>query len=244
MSWLVLSPNAVDLHVGTSGYAYKEWRGGFYPTELKEPEFLGHYATQLTTVEINNTFYRMPNADAVEAWRSRVPEHFRFAVKATRRITHISRLANTEQPVDFLVERMNGFGDRLGCVLFQLPPTFRCNLKRLERFLEHLDGRLPAAFEFRHPSWLEAEVFEVLRSHPAALCVGDPEDEANTPPCVATAPFVYARMRKEAYPDAEMLQWLDRLQAMSCERAFVYFKHETLAPQLATRMVELWQKRG
>jgi uncharacterized protein YecE (DUF72 family) len=104
-----------------------------------------------------------------------------------------------------------------------------------------LDGRLPSAFEFRHPSWFEAEVMELLGRHSASLCIGDPEVEANTPPCVATAPFVYVRLRKESYPDAEMQSWLQRLQALGCDRAYVYFKHETLAPQLATRMVELWE---
>jgi uncharacterized protein YecE (DUF72 family) len=234
----------VDLRVGTSGYAYKEWRGGFYPIGLSQAAFLQHYAQRLPTVELNNTFYRMPSADAVQAWCQQVPEQFRFAVKASRRITHLSRLANVAQPVDFLVQRLQGFGARLGCVLFQLPPTFRCNCERLEAFLNQLDGRLPSAFEFRHPSWLDDDVFDLLRRHNAGLCIGDPEDEANTPPSIATSNVAYVRLRKEAYSSEEISRWLSRLEALEVDSAYVFFKHETLAPDLALAMIDRASSRG
>ena len=237
----MLSTRAVDLRVGTSGYAYKEWLGDFYPAKLRQADYLEHYAARLTTVELNNTFYRMPSVDAVQGWCSQVPERFRFAVKASRRITHLSRLANAAQPLDFLVERLGGFGAHLGCVLFQLPPTFRCNRERLEVFLNQLDGRLPSAFEFRHPSWLDESVFDLLRQHNAALCIGDPEDQANTPPCIATAHFVYVRLRKEAYSDVEIADWLARLSSLDAESTYVFFKHETLAPRLALTMTARWR---
>lgn len=221
------------VQVGTSGFSYPGWRGAFYPERLPAAEFLAHYATRLGTVELNNTFYRMPSQELVESWVSQVPPGFSFAVKASRGITHIARLERVEVALERFVERCLAFGDRLGCALFQLPPQFKRDEERLGRFLEQLAGRVPAAFEFRHTSWYEDGVLDLLRAHGAALCIGDPEKEERVAPFVATARFTYARMRRESYSPAELADWAARVRSLDVDRAWVFFKHEILGPEWA-----------
>jgi len=225
---------------GTSGYSYKEWLGRFYPPKLPAAKMLAHYATQLPTVEINNTFYRLPNPAMLEGWAAQVPASFRFAVKASRRITHIKRLANAESETRYLLEIVGALGERLGTVLFQLPPYQRVDLARLEAFLTLLPPGTQAAFEFRHESWLDEAVFALLARHGCALCASD-VDGASEPPLPKTAPFAYLRLRRQDYDDAALERWLGRLRAGTWERAYVYFKHEDEAtgPRLAARFLEL-----
>ena len=229
---------------GTSGYSYKEWLGPFYPEKLPADEMLRHYAARLPTVEINNTFYRMPAMPVLERWAQEVPAGFLFALKAPQRITHIKRLKDAAPVVEELVRRAEALGDKLGIVLFQCPPTLRKDLPRLRDFLGALPDHLRVALEFRHDSWHDDEVYEALRARGAALCVA--EDDAGSTPIVCTSGDAYLRLRRSRYDDSDLRAWIDRLAAQPLERAWVYFKHEdqAVAPLFAGRLAALWKETG
>ena len=229
-----------NLLVGTSGFGYKQWRGHFYPTELSEKQFLPFYSSRLRSVEINNSFYRMPRKELLGTWASQVPDGFRFAIKASRRITHIGRMGDVADATELLLDNLQALGSSLGVVLFQLPPNLRSDLPRLGKFLELLGGRVPAAFEFRHDSWFRDDVLALLERHAAALCIGDPDDRAPTPPTVRTAPFCYVRLRKNQYTAEDLALWAQRLQGLEARQVFVFFKHEQEAPRYALELQELW----
>jgi uncharacterized protein YecE (DUF72 family) len=230
----------MQLRVGTSGFAYKEWKGSFYPEKLKPADRLGYYAERLPAVEINNTFYRMPKKTVLESWAAEVPDHFRFAVKASRRITHFKRLKEVEEETGFLLGNLQALGAKLGVVLFQLPPNLKADLPRLERFLDLLDGGPRAVLEFRHPSWHEADVVECLRARGVALCLADSEEDA-VEEIVATAPVGYLRLRRTSYAPGALGDWLRRVRATNWEEAFVFFKHEDAGagPRLAGELLAL-----
>jgi uncharacterized protein YecE (DUF72 family) len=232
--------------VGTSGYSYKEWKGPFYPDKLPAKGFLRHYAERLTTVEINNTFYRMPTSKLIEGWASEVPETFTFAVKAPQRITHIAKLANAAETTDIFVRTVSKLGPRLGPLLFQLPPFLRKDVPRLSAFLDDTD-RLAAghriAFEFRHASWFDDEVWDTLRAHRTALCVA--EGEALASPMMATADWGYVRLRKDEYPDALLEEWATKIAAQPWKEAYVYVKHDQGdAPSVARRLLGMLGSTG
>jgi len=214
----------VRVWAGTSGFAYKEWRGSFYPEDAKSDELLRHYGEKLNAVEINSTFYRMPRRSVLERWTTMVPEDFTFALKASRRITHQSRLTGTDDSVSYLWEQAQGLGRHLGPILFQLPPNFRVNEERLKSFVGSLPQGLRAAFEFRHESWYDESVFQTLRDHDAALCIAD-ADQGETE-VVRTASWGYARLRREAYSEAEVEAWLQRFDGHAWSEVFCFFKHE------------------
>ncbi len=225
---------SMQVRIGTSGYQYKQWRGSFYGEKCKDADMLAAYATQLDSVEINNTFYRMPKREVLARWAQQVPESFRFAIKAPQRITHVQRLKAEDDSLELLLENLQVLGDKLGVVLFQLPPFLRKDEERLGKFLERLPKGLPVSFEFRHESWNDAAVHAQLREHGAALCTAD-VDEGDCE-LVATARFGYLRLRRELYSDAELAAWAARIEAQAWERAFVYFKHEDDATVLARRL--------
>jgi uncharacterized protein YecE (DUF72 family) len=230
----------VMIRAGTSGYSYKEWKGAFYPEDLPADAMLAHYAGRLPAVEINNTFYRLPKQKVLESWCAQVPETFRFAIKSSRRITHMRRLRGAESETAFLMDNLQVMGARLGAVLFQLPPHLKSDPPRLEAYLDLLPPRAPAAFEFRHPSWFEDAVFDLLRRRGAALVHVDAHegDEERTPaPLTATADWGYLRLRREDYDDAAIAAWHGRIAAMPWREAFVFFKHETAGPRLAGQLV-------
>jgi uncharacterized protein YecE (DUF72 family) len=213
--------------VGTSGYSYKEWKGAFYPEKLKAAEMLRYYSSRLTTVEINNTFYRMPTRALLEKWLGEVPETFTFVLKAPQRITHQRRLKDAQQEVSHFYETAAAMGERLGAVLFQLPPYLKKDAARLRDFLAALPPGPRAAFEFRHESWFDDEVYEALRAGGAALCVADADETPEAgPPLVATAAFGYLRLRRADYEDAALARWAERVRAQPWDTAFVFFKHE------------------
>jgi uncharacterized protein YecE (DUF72 family) len=221
---------------GTSGFSYTAWRGSFYPDKLPEAKMLAFYAEQLGAVEINNTFYRMPNPSLLERWAAETPAAFRFALKSPRQITHMRKLIDVGDAVARLAETARTLGDRLGPVLFQLPPFVKKDLGALEAFLSTLSslpGGLRAALEFRHASWLGDDVYEVLKRHDAALCIADSEEFAT--PFVATAGWGYLRLRRQDYDEGALRGWADRLKAQSYDSAFVFFKHEDegAGPKLA-----------
>ncbi len=228
---------------GTSGFSYAAWKGTFYPARLPNDRMLSFYAERLPTVEVNNTFYRMPAAKTLAGWRAQVPGGFRFALKAPQRITHQKRLAGAADEVAFFYRAAVELGGTLGPMLFQLPPGFKKDLPRLAAFLELLPAGGSAAFEFRHPSWFADDVFEALHARNAALCVAEAE-ELETP-VVPTAGFGYLRLRREEYPGAELQAWAERIAAQPWDEAYVYFKHEDGArgPALAEALAALVSAR-
>jgi uncharacterized protein YecE (DUF72 family) len=215
----------VKLLAGTSGYAFKEWKGNFYPADVKDDGMLGYYAGQFPTVEINNTFYRLPKEHVLLDWASQVPEPFTFAIKASQRITHHARLKpESVGAVEFLMKNVGALGSRLGPVLFQLPPNLRKNLDLLRVFLDTLPLDRRFTIEFRHASWFEDDVFDVLRARDVALCISDQPDFAT--PVVATASWGYARLHKQDYDEAGLVSWADTLKALPWKEAYVFFKHD------------------
>lgn len=224
--------------VGTSGYNYDTWKGRFYPEDLPAKKMLSFYATRFPTVEINYTFYRNPSVSTYEGWAGETPAGFSFALKASQRITHRARLKNAEEPTRFFCDGTRVLGDKRGPVLFGLPPNLKKDLPRLREFLATLPAGLPAAFEFRHPTWLDDETFGALREAGAALCVADAE-ELETP-CVATAPWGYLRLRKPDYDAEAIATWAGRIRdAGWTGDVHVYFKHEDEArgPALADLLI-------
>lgn len=230
----------MQFFVGTSGYSYKEWKGSFYPEKIRADQMLRYYAERFSTVEINNTFYRMPKDNVLESWAGDAPDSFRFVLKASQRITHIKRLANVEDETNYLLRAASVLGQRQGPLLFQLPPNLKKDLARLGAFLDLVVNRAQVALEFRHESWFDDEVYECLRERSAALCIAD-VDEAPEPELVNTAPWGYLRLRRENYADADLARWLEKLRASSWPVAYVFFKHEDagVGPKLAARFLEL-----
>jgi uncharacterized protein YecE (DUF72 family) len=230
----------MNLYVGTSGYSYKEWKGSFYPEDLSSKEMLRYYGEHFTTVEINNTFYRMPNESLLEGWAGEVPENFKFVLKAPQQITHIQRLKGTDSSVSHLFNVAQRLGGRLGPVLFQLPPNMKKDAARFRDFFATMPPPCRAAFEFRHQSWFDPEIFGLLREHQAALCIAEAENDLDIP-FESTADFGYLRLRRPDYGDEELKAWARRVQQQNWKAAFIFFKHEDagLGPKFAKRFLQL-----
>lgn len=228
------------IRAGTSGWSYKEWKGHFYPEKLAAKDMLRFYARHFGTVEVNNTFYRMPKPEALAAWSAETPDDFAFVLKASKRITHDRRLGDVAEATRYVLDTAAVLGDKLGPLLVQLPPNFKKDLERLRRFLALLEPPARAAFEFRHPSWFDEEVYALLREHRQAWCVADTGEDGD-PPFVATCDFGYLRLRKVAYTEDDLRAWATRIRAESWREAFVFFKHEDEAtgPRLAARFIEI-----
>jgi uncharacterized protein YecE (DUF72 family) len=230
--------NSKKLLAGASGYSFKEWKGTFYPEAMKPDAMLAFYSERLPTVEINNTFYQMPKVAVLESWARTVPASFKFAIKASRRITHLSRLkADTAaDSVQFLYRNLAALGEKRGPVLYQLPPFLKKDLARLADFLAVLPENHGAAFEFRNDSWFCDDVYDALKRAGAALCLSEREDNA-PPPLVETAPWGYVRLRLETYSEQDLAQWAQRLCATGWSETFVYFMHEPTAPAYAQTLM-------
>ena len=234
------------IHVGTSGYNYPEWRGTFYPVDFPASKMFGYYAERFHAVEINYTFYRMPTPKTTQAWRDQAPEGFTYSLKAPRRITHERRLKDCEDSVQFFVEAARVLGPHLGPLLFQLPPNLKCDLARFETFLQWLPSDLRCAFEFRHDSWLNDDVYALLEARGVALAIADFGD--HTSPLHPTAPFAYFRLRDEGYGPADLERWakdiLDRGDRW--KDAWVFFKHEEegKGPEFAREFLEIVERRS
>jgi uncharacterized protein YecE (DUF72 family) len=215
----------VKILAGTSGYAFKEWKGNFYPTELKDDGFLGYYATKFPTVEINNTFYRLPKENVLMEWAAQVPQNFTFALKASQRITHHARLKEeAADTVDFLLRNTAKLGDRLGPILFQLPPNLKKDVNRFRGFLGLLPSDRRYVFEFRHESWFDNEVFDAMRERDIAMCVAEQEDFKC--PVVCTATWGYLRLHKLDYQSGELTDWAKCVTSQAWKEAYVFFKHD------------------
>jgi uncharacterized protein YecE (DUF72 family) len=231
---------------GTSGYAYKEWKGTFYPEKLPATEFLRYYGSRFPTVEINNTFHRMPTEKLLLQWAEQVPDGFRFVLKASQKITHFKRLRDVGDEVGYFIRTATALGDKLGPTLVQLPPNMKKDLPRLADFLALFPPRWKTAVEFRHASWLEDDVFAALRARDAALCVADTDEadgDAKRPAAItATATWGYLRLRREKYDARAIRKWADLVGAQSWTDAWVFFKHEDAGtgPKLAAKFQALF----
>ena len=230
---------SVRVLTGTSGYSYPEWKGNFYPEKLAAKDMLRFYAERFPTVEINNTFYRMPKEALLQGWADQVPESFRFVIKASQRITHIQRLRECGELLTYLFRVTSTLGARLGPLLFQLPPNFKKDVPRLQSFFDAMPERRRVAVEFRHASWFDDEVYEALRGEGAALCVADTGEEPAAP-LVATTDWGYLRLRREDFGDAELRDWARRIREQPWSEAYVFLKHEEegKGPKLAARLME------
>ena len=227
----------MNVLVGTSGYSYKEWKGPFYPEDLKNDEMLRYYAERLPTVEINNTFYRMPRERVILNWADSTPERFQFVLKASRRITHMGRLKNVESELRYFLQTSTALGDKRGPSLFQLPPNMKADPELLAEFLSLLPADWRAALEFRHPSWFVDEVYDLLRVRGAALVLAETDD--SEAPDVVTADWGYVRLRRTEYSDRDITRWAERVGTYPWDEAFVFLKHEDkgLGPKYAEQFL-------
>jgi uncharacterized protein YecE (DUF72 family) len=229
------------LLAGASGYSYKEWQGSFYPEKIRPDAMLAWYAARLPTVEINNTFYRMPKPAVLSGWAAATPAEFRFSIKAPQRITHHARLAAdaAADAVRHLYEALGALGGKRAAVLFQLPPFLRKDVARLREFLQLLPEGHRAVFEFRSDTWFDDEVYDLLRGAGAALCLSERENAA-PPPLIETAPWGYVRLRLETYTELALAAWAERLAATTWREAYAYFMHEATAPAYAQTLMRLF----
>ena len=232
----------MKFHIGTSGYSYREWKGKFYPKDISADQMLLFYAQRFDAVEINNTFYRMPKVEVLKAWASQVPAAFTFALKAPQRITHFQRLKDVGKSVAEFLKVTAILKEKLGPVLFGLPPNFKKDVPRLSQFLRVLPRRGRFAFEFRHESWMDEEVFDLLRQRRVALCMAEAEDGIETP-LIETADWGYLRLRMVKYSDADLKRCIKQIRRKKWKEVFVFFKHEEKAtgPKFAKRFLELTQ---
>jgi len=235
------------LHIGTSGYSYKEWKGIFYPDDLPAAKMLPYYAERFDSVEINNSFYRMPNEAMVEKWGTQVPDGFQFVIKAPQRITHMKKLVGTEDDVRHLFQVSSVLREKLGPVLFQLPPFARKDAGKLRDFVATLPRDFKVAFEFRHASWCDEEIYDILRARDIAICLAD-TDEVTDPDAlvVPTASWGYLRLRRTEYTPEELAAWKERIQRQPWPEAYLFFKHEDEAkgPRFAVTFMKQVVGRG
>jgi uncharacterized protein YecE (DUF72 family) len=231
--------SAMKTWIGTSGFQYTEWKGSFYPEDLPASKMLPYFAERLPTTEINYTFHRIPSPKTIENWLAQTPENFRFALKAPQKITHFAKLRDCQDTLGYFCRVAAQLGGRLGPILFQLPPNFKKDADVLAAFLRELPT-IRAAFEFRHASWLDEEVFDLLKARNIALCWADTEKLAT--PKAVTADYGYLRLRREDYTAADVARWAEFVREKEADwrEVFVYFKHEEsgIGPKLATQMIE------
>lgn len=236
----------MKIHAGTSGFAYKEWKGSFYPEKVSPKEMLRSYSTRLNTVEINNTFYHMPNGTVLTSWADQVGSDFVFALKAPQVITHMKRLRQVSSETGYLFKALSVLNNKLGPVLFQFPGTFHADSALLKDFLSLIPRNALCAFEFRSPSWHTGRIMDLLREKGCSLCIAD-ADDAPAGEIITTASWGYLRLRRSDYRDADLSQWADRVLAQEWDRAYVFFKHEgdgARGPKQAMRFQELVDSRG
>ncbi len=235
----------MKIYVGTSGYAYQEWKGRFYPEKISAQKMLRFYSERLNTVEINNTFYRMPRESVLISWAEQVPGDFIFALKAPQVITHLKRLRSVLEETEYLFRTLSVLGKKLGPVLFQFPKSFRADRPALQDFLGLIPRDMACAFEFRSLTWLDDEILGLLRERGSSLCIAD-ADESPVNEVVRTASWGYLRLRRSGYTDADLSKWLERILSQKWEKAFVFFKHEdddAKGPEMAVRFRDLVDSR-
>jgi uncharacterized protein YecE (DUF72 family) len=235
----------MKIYIGTSGYAYKEWKGKFYPEKISPDAMLKFYSERFGTVEINNTFYRMPSANVLTSWAQQAPDNFVFAIKAPQVITHRKRLKNISDETQYLFKTLSVLDHTLGPVLFQFPGSFRADPKILEDFLALIPAQTKCAFEFRHQSWFDDGILGLLRAKGYSLCIADTDEDPKNE-IISTTSWGYLRLRRSDYADAGLSPWLERIRLQKWETAFVFFKHEgeAKAPEVAMRFRKLVEASG
>ncbi len=229
----------MTIRAGTSGFSYAEWKGTFYPEDLSSDAMLDYYADHFETVEINNTYYRMPSESVLATWAEQVPDRFRIVLKANRRITHFKKLKGSAvDDMEYFWSQAKTLEQKMGPVLVQLPGNFHKNVERLTEFLDAIPSAIRPAFEFRHESWWDDDVYAALRDRNAALVIAQTEESET--PLVATADWGYLRLRKVAYEPGEIEAWVDRVRGQDWDEAYVFFKHEDegTGPKLAAQFME------
>ncbi len=233
----------MQYYVGTSGFSYKEWKGYFYPQDLPDKEMLKFYGQALPAVEINSTFYRMPRQSTLNGWALQVPPDFRFVLKAPRKITHSKPLKEKGDDVEFLCETAAALGDRLGAILFQLPPYLHKDIGLFAAFADRLPSGIRVAFEFRHRSWFDDDIHEILCKKGLALCCADSENEELNQ-FAGTADWGYLRLRRPDYTEAELLDWAQKIRSQNWREVYAFFKHEDegIGPKLARQFLEIVKK--
>jgi uncharacterized protein YecE (DUF72 family) len=227
--------------VGTSGYSYNEWKGNFYPEDIKPKDMLPYYSKHFSTVEINNTFYRIPKKEVFENWKEQVPAKFRFILKAPQIITHIKRLkTDVKDTVDYFAKVSSALDEKRGVVLFQMPPSFKLNIDRLKDFIEIIPEELKCAFEFRHEEWFNENVYDLLRKRNFALCLSD-TDEEPVKELINTADWSYLRLRRLEYKKKDLSEWMKKIKSQNWKETFIFFKHEDegKGPEFAKKFIEL-----
>jgi uncharacterized protein YecE (DUF72 family) len=226
----------MKVYAGTSGFSYKEWIGNFYPEDIKSAGMLHYFAERLGTVEINNTFYRMPKKEVVEHWKAETPDNFLFSIKATQKITHRKRLVDAEEETSFLLGNLAVLGEKLGAVLFQFPAFFKKNPERLSGYLDTLPKGTPAVFEFRDQSWYDDEIAGLLEKHNFIYCFSE-TDEKEMPKIIGTGDWGYLRLRKEQYSDQDLALWVETIKSQKqWKKVLIYFMHEDGSPELAKKL--------
>lgn len=230
----------MKIHVGTSGYSYKEWKGKFYPEKIDPGEMLRFYSTKLKTVEVNNTFYHMPTEAILSSWSQLVPDDFIFAFKVPQVITHMKQLRFVDEEASYLFRTLSTLGKKLGPVLFQLPKSFKADKARLEAFIQLIPAGIHCAFEFRNPSWITDDILDLLRNRGFCLCTAD-TDEKEADKIISVSDWGYLRLRRSDYGDADLSRWKELISAQDWQRAFVFFKHEEEArgPEMALRFQDV-----
>ena len=234
----------MNIYAGTSGYGYREWKGKFYPEKISPGEMLRFYAERFNSVEINNTFYRMPSTKILTSWADQVPSHFVFAFKAPQVITHLKRLKQVDQETSYFFRTLSVFGEQLGPVLFQFPKSFHADPLDLEDFLDLIPPKRQCAFEFRSASGFDRSIRDLLRAKGCALCMAD-TDEDPVQDITSTATWGYLRLRRSDYSDADLVKWTERIFAEQWKKVFIFFKHEDGAkgPKMAMRFREIFDAR-
>jgi len=232
----------MNLFCGTSGFSYKEWKGNFYPEKHPDKKMLSYYATKLSAVEINNTFYRIPKRIVFESWAQQVSKTFKFSIKASRKITHFQRLKETDDTSEYLFRNVKSLGHNLGCILFQLPPNLKKDAERLKKFIDIIPGEFRSAFEFRHDSWYDDEIYKILQDKNCALVITE-TDEAPEAEFIRTADWTYLRLRRTQYTDAELKTRAEKIKSQNWQDVFVFFKHEDegTGPALAKKFIDLYK---
>src|SRR5436190_12415277 len=236
----------MNIWAGTSGFQYSEWKGTFYPEDLSTAKMLPFYAERLSTTEVNYTFRRIPSAKSIQGWWDATPEHFKFSLKAPQKVTHFAKLRNCGDTLRYFFQVICDLEAKLGVVLFQLPPAFKKDAAVLSEFLNDVPPGMRAAFEFRHESWFNDEIFELLKGKNIALCIAESESIAT--PVVATADYGYLRLRREDYTSSDVTRWAETIKAQEAawSEAYVYFKHEEsgIGPKLAMELGERLSTAG
>ena len=230
----------MNIYCGTSGFSYKEWKGVFYPEKHPDKEMLSYYSEKLSAVEINNTFYRMPKEEMLINWSEQTGVEFKFTIKASRKITHFKRLKETDDECAYLFKNVHALKEKLGCILFQLPPNLKKDIARLEKFLKLIPKDINAAFEFRNESWFEDETYDLLRTKNCALVITE-TDEQPEAQFIKTANWTYLRLRRTAYEDLELKNRFNKIKENDWDNVFVFFKHEDegTGPALAKQFIDL-----